>query len=1064
MGGVKLLKASAGSGKTYQLAYEYVRNVIIDPSQYRHILAVTFTNKATEEMKHRIIDEISALACGKKSGYLTQLQEDTGFDTEAIQKRAAQARTKILHDYSHFAILTIDKFFQRIIRSFIKELGIELNFNLELQTDTLLSSAADLLIDEISVDEALRKWILEFVEEKIEENKKWDIKTELTRLGTELFKENYKRSESEMASKEKLGNIVAKTTSHALAIRTQMQNEANKALIIIEQAGLCIGDFANGWNGFANYFTKIASGEIVPYGKRVSDALASEEKWYAKNAARKEDILKIIPQLYPILKSLCETYDKNIKFLNSAALLRENYRNFALLTDLARKIEELCAAENIMPISETNHILHRLIADNDTPFIFEKVGNHYTHFMIDEFQDTSAMQWENFIPLLENAVAQSDENPVLLVGDVKQSIYRWRGGDWRILADQIHRQFRELIPINLTVNYRSRENIVTFNNNLIAACTETDNAQLNAELETAYEKGYIRSACKTELTDMLRNAYANQAQQTVPDQKGGYVNLTLYTRDEATGELLPPVIARIEQLQQRGYAPGDIAILVRYNADGAKIANMILDYKSLHPDSPYGFDVVTQEALTIGSSPTIGFVIACLKIASSPNDTINRAIYNQWCGAPFDQELSQDEVDFFRQIRLLSPSEAFETLLNRFRLGDKSSNIAYLQAFHEQILTFCNSTVADIPLFVKWWEENGAKQSIQVPAGKSSITIISIHKAKGLQYKAVIIPYCNWSLIPNNRTILWAENSQANPEFPTKIPIAYKEKMRESYYAEDFYNELVLSHVDNINTFYVATTRAMEELHLMIPDNSRKTGDRISTLINECLQISDDQWKIGQVGGRLHQEKGLTIMEFGEPILASTKRLDSEEVLYLPYPSYDTTDRLALKLQQQRYTENNDRPYDISPRDFGILMHQVFESAGTTADIEQAILDLEQNGHISPEETLQLHETVRKAFQNPLVQSWFDGTWEHIRNESGIILPQSSDTRRPDRVMLKGDRAVVVDYKFVLNRPASHRRQIREYMDLLKQMGYKNIEGYLWYVSLDDIEPVSLPSDQQGVL
>ena len=452
MGNVKILKASAGSGKTYQLAYAYIRNVIRDPGRYRHILAVTFTNKATEEMKQRIISEINRLACGAPDGYLPELVRDLELPPDTIRRRAREARTRILHDYSHFTIVTIDKFFQRIIRSFIKELGIDINFNLELQTDPLLDTAADRLIEAIATDDKLRKWIVRFAEEQIDRNGKWDVRSEIVALGRELFREQYKTLQSEPVTPEKLTAVVGEAIARSRAVKDEMRRTASEALAVIADAGLRPEDFAYGRQGCTGYLTRINNGEIVPYGKRVQDALGSDDKWVSAKSPHRAKILSLVPQLRGLFGRLCETFDRNFRFLNTTRLLQTNYRSFALLNNLNEKIAEVCAEQHLIPISETNSIINKLIAGNDTPFIYEKTGNTFSHFMIDEFQDTSSQQWQNFVPLLENSVAQQDEFPVLLVGDVKQSIYRWRGGDWQILGRKVREAFGQIAEQTLDTN------------------------------------------------------------------------------------------------------------------------------------------------------------------------------------------------------------------------------------------------------------------------------------------------------------------------------------------------------------------------------------------------------------------------------------------------------------------------------------------------------------------------------------------------------------------------------------------------------------------------------------
>ena len=695
MGKVKILKASAGSGKTYRLAYEYIRSVIDSPQLYRHILAVTFTNKATEEMKQRIVGELNALANGSPSGYMGDLERDLGLDGQTIRRRAADARTKILHDYSRFTVLTIDKFFQRIIRSFIKELGIDLNFNLELQTDSILDSATDRLIDRIAVDRALRDWVLHFVEEKIDTDGRWDIRGEISQLGRELFGERYRAVSGEKASREELSRIVSAAVARSRRIENEMKKTAAEALAVIDSAGLAAENFAYGRGGCIGYFVKTADGTIAPYGKRVLDALESEEKWVTARSSRKEAARSVVPTLRRLLAKLCSIYDDNIRFLNTARLLSANYRSFALLDDLSEKVAEICTEQNLVPISETNAILGKLMGDNDAPFIYEKVGNTFSRFMIDEFQDTSQGQWSNFVPLLENAVAQSEHEPVLLVGDVKQSIYRWRGGDWRILGRQVASRFKDTRTASLDTNYRSEKTVVKFNNSLIEACVQLDNDRLNRMIQEAAENGRLSPGRRDELSDMLSEAYRDQRQRCSKTREAGYVTVREYEKGEQPD---PPLLIRtVEDLQSRGFAAGDIAVLVRTNPQGAAVAQQLLDYKSTHPESPYCYDVVTQEALQVGHSDTAGFIASVFRLAAGSDEPVKRAVYNLYLGNPVEQPLTESEQAFIESLGLMSIEEAFEETVLHYRLNEKVRDIAYIQAMQEQVHAFSTSRIAPQP-------------------------------------------------------------------------------------------------------------------------------------------------------------------------------------------------------------------------------------------------------------------------------------------------------------------------------------------------------------------------------
>ncbi len=1171
MGEVRIIKASAGSGKTFRLAYQYIRAVVEEPMQYRHILAVTFTNKATEEMKRRIVSELNALAEGDNSAYMEMLAVDTGLTREEISRRALKARTRILHDYSRFAVLTIDKFFQRIIRSFVKELGIDLNFNLELQTDGLVGRSAEALVERMAVDGKLRRWLSEYVEERIDDNRQWDIRQSLTTIGNELFRENFRRVAAEAPGKETLREVIREAASRHRAVTARMRTAAAEAIEIMGGAGLGVSDFAYGMTGVAGYLAKTAEGRIEDYGTRVARALASDDAWYSKSSPYKDLITGVIPPLREKLEEICRTYRDNCRFLASYTLLKDNYRSFALLGDLARTMEEICADEGIMPISETNNILRKLIAGNDTPFIFEKAGNYFDTFMIDEFQDTSAMQWENFLPLLQNAVSQSERDAVLLVGDVKQSIYRWRGGDWRILAEEVGRRFDRAQDEALKTNWRSRPEVVRFNNLLLEKITALADGLLTERLDVAGAEGFIDGELSGALSSLVSRAYGDHAQRSAGKRTGGHVTVTYYgITDE---EPVPPVIRKIEELQQRGFGAGDIAVLVRYNADGVRIADMLLQHKSRNPESPYCYDVVTQEALTIGSSAAVNFVMACFRLSAGDEEIPQKVFYNNFLGRGFGEPLPPAERDFLLSLGRKPVTEAFDEAVAFYGITDPV-HAAYLQALQDQILGWTDSRIGDMPMFVRWWDEAGAVQSVNVPGNGKAITIVSIHKSKGLEYKAVIIPYCNWSLTPGPRTLVWTAGDGGGFERLGTVPVPYSEKMGGSHFSAGYFSELAMSYVDNINLFYVAATRAEEELHIMIP-GIPKTPGRISSLIHTSLSVAGDVVELGaapayegvsEVGtagdgtepsgrgsgcgygdaagkdadlivedrsGISHEEgnkdgkdgregvgdswetdrEKLTVpdgkippdsggtadcqipgetrtgggsvtgqqsnggtgngaaipgpmkgrventgneitISFGQPVSRSEDTVRSrDEVVPVPFVSYPVSGRVRQKRSYGRFEEEGMAPA-VTPRDYGILLHSVFESARSRDDVRAAVDELAANGSVSPQERENLCALVDRAFENPYAADWFGTRWERVLNERDILVPGAGFTRRPDRVMVDGDETVVVDFKFGGIRDNAHLKQVGRYRDLLEQIHGGTVRGYVWYVTLGEVAEV----------
>ena len=1043
----KILNASAGSGKTYQLAYKYVHDVIEEPDLYRHILAVTFTNKATEEMKSRILKEIHRLAAGDESPYLTSLCHELSLDEATVRKRAADARSKILHDYSRFTVLTIDTFFQRILRAFIKELGIDLNYNVEIETASVLTKSADALIEQITVDPDLQHWLSAFVQERIDEGLKWDVRDGILALAGEIFKEKNKSALNRAGSREELERIVSRITAQAEASKHELQQTARRAVETIAAAGLTIDDFPYKRTGFARWFYTVADGSLEGYKGRVAEAAGDEAKWGRKGSPSRD----LAPQLRPMLAGMVRLYDSNLRIWNTANLLRENFRSFALLADLYARVQQICEEQNLMLLSETKYVLSEFIDHNDAPFIYEKVGNRFDRFMIDEFQDTSVKEWENFLPLLQNAMSQSEKTSVLIVGDIKQSIYRWRGGDWRILHDQA---LRALGPKNTAVqilreNWRSLPCVVEFNNRIIDRIVAADNRSLDQALDTAVESGAMSGEEAAPLRNTLADAYREQAQ--TPRRKGthpGYVSVETFDGK-------PPVVERICTLLDLGYRPCDIMILVRGATDGARVAAELLDFKQRNSEPRYRFDVMTQEALIVGNAPISAFLIAALRLALNPEDSISRAILNHYLGRAFDTPLSEDEKQFFRSIRLLSPEEAFERIVMEFDLQHDRRQTAYLQAIHEQIIAFCATKIADIALYLRWWDETGCNRSLSVDESTTTIEITTIHKAKGLEKPAVVIPYCSWALDPKSsgsiQNIVWAEAREGEAEAIGQFPVRYRKAMADSEFSAEYFRELVYAHVDNINLLYVALTRAAESLHVFIP--RRNTGT-VGALLLGNLQADGDKALLGDLTGQYaadEQGEHFTFGQLAAPEQTVANRLGPLHIVLEEYPTSQAN--LRLRLPSQRYFEEEPAA-ELSPRNLGILMHRAFEQADDEVQIYQAVQQMRDDATLSEEEAATLRQMIARALEQPEVREWFSGQWKCVRNEQEIILPGSTSTRRPDRVMIGDQRTVVVDYKFGELDAERYRRQIREYMQLLRKMGHSQTEGYLWYVRLGRIERV----------
>ena len=1055
----KILNASAGSGKTYQLAYNYVRDVIWQPMLYRHILAVTFTNKATEEMKSRILKEIHLLAAGKESDYLQNLAGELSLAEEEIRSRARKVQSAILHDYSHFTVLTIDKFFQRILHAFIQELGIDLNYTIELESAPVLTRGVDALIERISKNEELKQWLEAFVRERIEEHEGWDLRREILKLGGELFKEGGRTALASARSKRELEEIVRKISAESARTQALYKELGQRGVERIAAAGLRIDDFSYGRSSGANLFYAAAAGELAEPKARARKCAASTEGWMTKANAKEHTAL--LGELQALMADLCSCYDSHITDWNSTRLLREQYRSFALLSDLYQEVQNLWREENTLLLSETKKILSALIEGNQTPFIYEKVGNRYDRYFIDEFQDTSEGEWLNFLPLLSDSLSHKSQltqdekeepgHPVFLVGDVKQSIYRWRGGDWRILGLKAPEALPGAEVEQMQYNFRSQRHIVAFNNAIMERVVEAADRLLSDKLR---ESG-VDEPLRKELEGTIRRAYEGHRQVArKKSRQEGYISVETYNQT-------PPQEERVCALLDRGFTPCARMILGRSRRDGARAARMLLDFKRNNREERYRFDVMTQDALRIDSSPLCNFIISILYLMIDPEDSIRRAICNQKLGVDFDSPLSEELRQRLASWRLLSPDEAFARVVEYFELNKEMEQIAYLQALHEQIIHFSSGRVVDIPLFLTWWEETGCKRSLTIEQSEKTIEITTIHTAKGLEKKVILIPFCSWTLDPKSTgetpNILWAEGEGELREVGC-VPVKYRSEMAVSHFSEAYYRELVYSYLDNVNLLYVALTRAVEQLHIFIP--STRAG--IGALLWEGIERKEGLCRLEKLEGECQEDEQGTFCRFGnflgpEPPDENRSR-EERAVEHLTLGRYPSTSPVT----QQKYPHTNHLEHggevEFSPRNFGILMHRLFAEATNRRELDEALDRMRQEASISAQEATELKRRIEQTLSDPRVASWYDESWDRVLSERDIIRPREAkeevEIRRPDRVMIKGKRAVVVDYKFGEQQAKQNKKQLAEYITLLRGMGYEEVEGWLWYVRQGRCEQV----------
>ena len=1044
----RILSASAGSGKTYRLAYKYILDTLRyyedKPYLYRAILAVTFTNKATEEMKSRILNRYAELATDpSKSEYIGDLRRDLPLSDEEYARRAKSILKRILHDYSHFTVLTIDKFFQRIMRAFVKELGVDVNYNLQIKPDDVVSQSADALIESIRGDEELQQWMVEYARETIEEDRKWnEIRENILSIGKQAIGDKSRDALQSTTTKKQLKEVTFATRQRINEAVDKMAELGDEALTIIKEKGVDLDSFNGRAGGFISTFTKAKNKCLNSIGNPAYSVLSGKKDWYSKDIAKTpiaSVIDSITPSLSELLNEICDIFDSTLKLRTMEGILWSKFRSFALLKDIYAKIQEVCQTENMMLLSETKNLLTELIKDNDTPFIYEKTGNRFERYMIDEFQDTSYREWNNFIPLLLNAMAMAEDEAIFIVGDVKQAIYRWRGGDWRILHSGVQEALGKANTHTeqMEDNWRSREAVVEFNNNTIKEIVAKLNSSLNAELLTALEEKVIKDTTYNTLYDTIYNAYSSckQVARKIDATKQGYVRVESY-------EDVPDIISYIEDAIARGYDYSDIMILHRKGKEITRTAELLLEYKR---QSGKEFNIKTKESLVVGRADIAKFIIALLRLTQDSSDRLSIAIVNQYLRRSYHDRLSEEELTRLSHLSQLSVEQAFEHIVKAYSLHERGDEIAYLQALHNIVIAFSTAKSADIALFLKEWDATLHSNSLVVEDNKNTIELTTIHTAKGLERKIIIIPYCHWTFtFERSEVTIW---SKLDPKSTPKeyaaldyFPVPFSPMITNTIFSDTYYTERVYSYVDSLNILYVALTRAVDELYICIKERNLK-GENVGAKLWATLDCDGDA---------TYYEAGART-----PKQLKVKKDEKPKVENIILDNYPTTDEMvAMRLPLQRYFEQSEDEH--SPRRIGILMHNILSSAQSLSDVEEAIDDAHRAGRIDAVQRDELRAIVEKELRRDEAQEWFNGDWERVYNECDIIHDKGSvvGQSRPDRVMVKGQRAVIVDYKFGAEKLKIYRQKMEYYKELISRMGYTDVEGYLWYLTRSEIEKV----------
>ena len=1075
-------KASAGSGKTFTLATEYIRLLVENPLSYRNILAVTFTNKATEEMKMRILSQLYGIwkQLPDSDDYLEAIRRKTGYEPRLISERAGIALANLLHNYNYFRVETIDTFFQSVLRNMARELDLTTNLRIGLNDYQVEELAVDQLIADLSTTDIMLQWILKYIMENISEDKAWNIIYQIKNFGHTIFRDDYKAVSRDLEQKMQEEGFFDDYTRRLRELRQMalehMKEIAESFFDTLDGEGLTIDDLANKSKGIAGFFLKLQKGVFDPgiENATVANCLENPEKWCAKTHPRRELIVSLAETtLGDILRYAVEERPRQWKLYKSADLTLRHLNQLRLLSSIEQKVHELNANANRFLLSDTQQLLHSLIGESDSPFIFEKIGTQLEHIMIDEFQDTSTVQWQNFRVLLAEALSHENTSN-LIVGDVKQSIYRWRSGDWRLLND-IEHQFRQgqIETLPLKTNYRSDRRIITFNNVFFSHA---------AQLE--YEAQKELSGKEAE---QLQRAYAD-VEQLIPDHRddSGYVDIRLLPADDYQAQTFLLLAQTIGDLIAQGIPQQKIAILVRTNGVIPQIANYFMQQM---PE----VTIVSDEAFRLDASDAVCLLVGALRLLIHPDDMLTKAALvksyqcdvlgthddnNELLMSPdeLDSQLPEDYAAHFSELLTLPLYDLMERLYAIFKLERLQDQSAYVSAFYDRLSDYVSENATDISAFLVEWDETLCGKTIQSDETEG-VRIFSIHKSKGLEYDHVVCPFCDWQLEKQIGNILWCTpTEQPFSDLPI-APIDYSQKqMMGTIYEADYLHEHLQNTVDNLNLLYVAFTRARKSLHVI---GRRGAKNSRAALIELCLPLIVDKLEGATLEGQEAEDTVLTFT-YGDSIIEErgTKNIP-HSTFHIPHstttnPFLQPSEPLSVSVRtfsnkvdfrqsnrSQQFVEGDDE--DSRQRhqyiQTGSILHEIFSTIRTVDDIPDALQRLQFEGVLYDEQISaeRITSMLKKRLEHPRVRDWFSKRWT-LFNECTILSVEDGQVkeRRPDRVMTDGHEWIVVDFKFGAPKPEYH-DQVREYMQLLASMNPENaVKGYLWFVYSNHIEEVSI--------
>lgn len=1065
---IELFSASAGAGKTHRLTGEYIKRLFIGEAQYRHILAVTFTNKATEEMKSRILNELYIIASGRESRFMQELLPLVGGSQQKLRARARVILSQILHDYSLFNVSTIDRFFQSVMRAFARELGKMVSYGVELDEKSIRLAAIDRIYADLGKQEnaKLLGWMTEFAKEVVAEGEGWNIKDKIADLSSEVSNEGYKllQRNAGAAYGNLDGNDVQDLKVRVKKIRAlfikRLKEIGNNGLAHMSALGHSPSEYKGGFRSPFCRFEKMAKGEMQDGDSAKFKAIYNNKSEWVSKENNPDDFYS--NDLNNDIKDFIDLCDKLPLFRTAEAIL-QRINQFGILNNIQREIQTICREQNVMLLADTTELLNRVIDGNDTPFIYEKIGTQLNYIMLDEFQDTSRMQWQNFEPLIaeiESRTSHKNGFGNVVVGDIKQSIYRWRNSDWQILHNFATGPIGKYSKsISLDTNWRSLQNIITFNNSFFeSAAKELDNKFVSNS-----------SGNLTPIAEIYKTIAQQYPKEKSSIPAEGYVEVRIYDKvpketketkeTKVTDAKMRPYQATVEAIKDalcRGYSYSHITILVRKNTEGAAIAKHLLENN---------IPVVSSDSMLLVSSKVIrGLVERLAAIATS-------------APAPADTD---------KELRNMPLLQLVQHIIHNELPDEAKADMAYLNAFMDVVLKFTSEEGSNLSLFLKWWSENGTSYSISAPKS-NAVTICTIHKSKGLEAEIIIIPFFTCKLEPEVNGIIWCSTTDPEIGYNQPLPVLYSAKLENTLFKEDYYKEKHNCYIDAINLAYVACTRPRNELYIFADKSARSFNNSMASLLAAFVNAPDkvpfvkdssgidpsqkcDIYKFG-VKNQRHECK-MPAAGASASTPASAPVLQADALMLLA--PIKQTGRNRLAASQSSINEGDD-----SIRNKGVILHEIFSFIKNKRDIPDAVKRATLLGIVNKESFADLLTATAPTIEDVIAQlisqtahlHWFDDSAQ-ILNEQEILSGDDTITR-PDRVILLPDgkgahKAIVVDYKFGEYDPNStqlkrYHSQVAGYMSSLCKMGFVDVSGYIWYPLHNKIIEV-VPCKQKTLL